>query len=534
MSQILKYDFIVIGSGLAGLIYAHEAAKKGSVAVITKAGLNESNTFYAQGGIAAVTADDDTFELHIQDTLRAGQSLCREDAVRLLVENGPEAIRQLVEFGARFTREDSGKASKLDLHREGGHSKRRIVHAADLTGREIGRAMSEAARAEPNITLFENHTAIDLVIKSRMEGSAKAGERVAGAFVLSPDGDVKTFLAPVTFMAAGGCGKVYLYTSNPDISSGDGIAMAYRAGARVANMEFMQFHPTCLYHPKAKSFLISEAVRGEGGLLRLMDGSTFMENYHDMGCLAPRDVVARAIDTEMKKRGDDHVYLDVTMIDEKVLREKFPNILKRLKEYGIDMATEMVPVVPAAHYICGGIDVDLWGRTSLPGLYAGGENACNGVHGANRLASNSLLEAIVFARRSAQKSMEQWEPLKIEIKHSWTSGDAVDSDEQVVITQNWDEIRRLMWNYVGVVRSDKRLSRAKKRMEILKKEIREYYRDFTVTSDLIELRNIATCADLIIESAIKRKESRGLHYNIDHPQTSAEKPLETFAARHDS
>jgi L-aspartate oxidase len=534
MSQTVKFDYLVIGSGLAGLTYALEAAKKGRVAVVTKSDLNESNTAYAQGGIAAVTADDDSFELHIEDTLRAGQGLCREDAVRLLVENGPAAIRQLIEFGTRFTRAEAGYAGKLDLHREGGHSKRRIVHAADLTGREIGRALSETALAEPNITVFEQHTAIDLVLKSKMENDNGAEERVAGAFVLSPAGDVKTFISPVTFLAAGGCGKVYLYTSNPDISSGDGIAMAYRAGARVVNMEFMQFHPTCLYHPQAKSFLISEAVRGEGGLLKLMDGSTFMENYDSRGCLAPRDIVARAIDTQMKKRGDDHVYLDVTNLGEQKLREKFPNIYETLKKYGFDMASEMIPVVPAAHYMCGGIDVDLWGRSSVAGLYAGGENGCNGVHGANRLASNSLLEAIVFSRRAARKSGEEWEPREVSMKRPWTSGGAVDSDEQVVITQNWDEIRQLMWNYVGIVRSDKRLSRAKKRMEILKKEIREYYRDFTVTSDLIELRNIATCAELIIESAARRNESRGLHYNLDHPETDKGTPKEISLTRGES
>ncbi|MFQ5432628.1 MAG: L-aspartate oxidase, partial [Nitrospinota bacterium] len=346
MSKVFNFDFIVIGSGIAGLTYALEVAKKGRVAVITKAEVNESNTAYAQGGIAAVTTEDDSFELHMEDTLRAGQSLCRTKAVKLLVENGPDAIRQLIEFGARFTRAEAGAAGKFDLHREGGHSKRRIFHAADLTGREIGRALSETAQTEKNITILERHTAIDLVLKSKIEDSPQEEERVVGAFVLAPGGNVKTFIAPVTFLAAGGCGKVYLYTSNPDIASGDGIAAAYRAGARIANMEFMQFHPTCLYHPPAKSFLISEAVRGEGGLLRLMDGSTFMENYHPMGCLAPRDIVARAIDTEMKKRGDDHVNLDVTHLGEKKLREKFPNIYETLKGYGFDMAKEMIPVVP--------------------------------------------------------------------------------------------------------------------------------------------------------------------------------------------
>ncbi|GMT42292.1 MAG: L-aspartate oxidase [bacterium] len=527
-SRILKFDFLVIGSGLAGLVYALDVAKKGRVAIVTKREITESNTAYAQGGIAAVTSDDDSFDLHMKDTINAGHSLCRGEAVKILVENGPAAVEHLVELGARFTRNDNGPASGLDLHREGGHSKRRIVHAADVTGREIGRALVDAVKAEPNITLFENHIAIDLVLRSKIEDSSQTQDRVVGAFALSPEkGDVKTILAPITFLAAGGCGKVYLYTSNPDISSGDGIAMAFRAGARTSNMEFMQFHPTCLYHPRAKSFLVSEAVRGEGGLLRLMDGSAFMESYHHMGCLAPRDIVARAIDTEMKKRGDNHVYLDVTHLADFRIRERFPNICRTLKSYGFDMTKEMIPVVPAAHYICGGVDVDLWGRTSLPGLFAGGENACTGVHGANRLASNSLLEAVVFPRRAAQKSMEEWEPLNVKPAKPWTSGNAVDSDEQVVITQNWDEIRRTMWNYVGIVRSNKRLVRARHRMEILDQEIRQYYFDFLVTSDLIELRNIATCADLIIESAMLRKESRGLHYNIDYPKEN-KNPRETF------
>ncbi len=517
-SPISRFDFIVIGSGLAGLSFALDVARKGSVAVLTKREVGDSNTQYAQGGIAAVTSMDDTFELHVQDTLLAGDGLCRPEAVQVLVEGGPAAIEYLVDIGTRFTRTDSSPESPLDLHREGGHSKRRVVHTEDLTGQEIERALISAVRSEKNITVFEYHTAIDLVLRSKIEGRGLDGERVVGAFVLdSKSGVVKTMLAPVTFMAAGGCGKVYLYTSNPDISSGDGVAMAYRAGARVSNMEFMQFHPTCLYHSGLKSFLITEALRGEGGLLRLVNGQTFMENYHAMGCLAPRDVVARAIDTEMKKRGDEFVYLDVKHIGAERLREKFPNIYRTLLDKGMDMTKEMVPVVPAAHYICGGVDVDLWGRTSIQGLYAGGENACTGVHGANRLASNSLLEAVVFPRRAAQKAVEEWEPADVEVVNRWNAGNAVDSDEQVVITQNWDEVRRVMWNYVGILRSTKRLERAQRRIRLFKEEIKEYYWNFNVTSDLIELRNIATCADLIIESALQRRESRGLHFNIDYP-----------------
>ncbi len=527
-SPIREFDFIVIGSGLAGILFALDAAKKGRVAVITKKEMADASTNFAQGGVAAVCAEEDSFDLHSQDTLRVGDGLCRKEAVRIMVENGPSAIRHLTDLGARFTMEEEKAGAQLHLHREGGHSRRRVVHSADLTGREIERCLVDAARKEPNITIFENHVAIDLVLKSRIEESGEKPEQVAGVFVLGPDAVVKTFLAPATFLAAGGAGKVYLYTSNPDIASGDGLAMAYRAGARIANMEFIQFHPTCLYHPDAKSFLISEAVRGEGGVLRLINGETFMEKYHELKSLAPRDVVARAIDAEMKKSGDDYVFLDVTGLDSASVRSKFPNIYKKLLTFGMDMTKEPIPVVPAAHYICGGVDIDLWGRTSLKGLYAGGENACTGVHGANRLASNSLLEAVVFSKRAAVKAIEEWEPAEIKIKQSWTSGDAVHSDEQVVITQNWDEIRRVMWSYVGIVRSNRRLERARRRLELLQEEIREYYRDFTVTSDLIELRNIATCAELIIRSAIARRESRGLHFNMDYPQKLPGPPADTF------
>ncbi len=530
-SRVQKFDFVVVGSGLAGLVFALDAAEKGTVAVLTKRGMSESNTQYAQGGIAAVTSLDDSFDLHVRDTLLAGDGLCREEAVRVLVEGGPAAIQYLSGLGARFTRADSSRSSPLDLHREGGHSTRRVVHTEDLTGREIERALIKAVLGHKNISVFENHTAIDLVLRSKMEGKRRGKEEVLGAFALDVKaGKVGTFLAPATFLATGGCGKVYLYTSNPDVSSGDGIAMAARAGVRIANMEFMQFHPTIFYHPQLRSFLISEAVRGEGAVLRLLNAETFMEKYHPMGCLATRDVVARAIDTEMKRRGDEYVLLDATMIGAKKLREKFPNIHRTLLGVGMDMTKEMIPVVPAAHHICGGIDVDLWGRASVGGLYAGGENACTGVHGANRLASNSLLEAVVFPRRAAQKAVEEWKPLKIKVANPWSSGNATDSDEQVVITQNWDEVRRVMWNYVGIVRSDKRLVRARRRIEMFSEEIREYYRNFLVTSDLIELRNVTACADLIIESALKRRESRGLHYNIDYP-SKEKRPVETVVVR---
>jgi len=495
---------------------------------LTKREMKESNTQYAQGGIAAVTSFDDSFDLHVRDTLSAGDGLCREEAVRMLVEGGPGAIEYLTKLGVRFTRSDSSPTSPLDLHREGGHSKRRVVHRDDLTGRELERALIIAVNREKNITVFEHHTAIDLVLRSRMEEKTRDEDEVIGSFALdAKDGKVKTFLSPATFLATGGCGKVYLYTSNPDVSSGDGVAMAARAGARIANMEFMQFHPTIVYHPELRSFLISEAVRGEGAVLRLINGRTFMENYHPMGDLATRDVVARAIDTEMKRRGDEYVYLDATKVGAKKVREKFPNIYRTLLEKGMDMTKVMIPVVPAAHHISGGIDTDLWGRASIKGLYAGGENACTGVHGANRLASNSLLEAVVFSRRAAQKTINEWKPLRVKIANPWSSGNATDSDEQVVITQNWDEIRRVMWNYVGILRSNKRLVRAQRRIKLFSEEIREYYRNFTVTSDLIELRNITACADLIIESALRRRESRGLHYNIDYPKKS-KKAVETI------
>ncbi|MBI3794312.1 MAG: L-aspartate oxidase [Nitrospinae bacterium] len=516
--EVLRFDFIVVGSGLAGLVFALDVAKKGAVAVLTKREVKESNTLYAQGGIAAVTSGDDSFDLHVRDTLQSGAGLCREEAVKVLVEGGPSAIEYLSNLGAMFTRSNASPTSPLDLHREGGHSTRRVVHTEDLTGKELERALITAVKAEKNIKIFENHTAIDMVLRSKMEGEKNGVEEVIGVFALDTSaGEVRTFMAPATFLATGGCGKVYLYTSNPDVSSGDGMAMAYRAGARITNMEFMQFHPTIVYHPALNSFLISEAVRGEGAVLRLINGKTFMENYHPMASLATRDVVARAIDTEMKRRGDEFVYLDATGIGAEKIREKFPNICKTLLDIGIDMTREFIPVVPAAHHICGGVDVDLFGRTSIKGLYAGGENACTGVHGANRLASNSLLEAVVFPRRAAQKVIEEWGPLNVRCNNPWSSGDATDSDEQVVITQNWDEVRRLMWNYVGIVRSDKRLVRAQRRIKLFADEIKEYYRNFLVTSDLIELRNITACAELIIESALQRRESRGLHYNLDYP-----------------
>jgi L-aspartate oxidase len=514
------YDYLVIGSGIAGLSFALKAERSGSVAVITKKEDEESNTNYAQGGIASVMSANDSFELHIKDTLACGSGLCNEDVVRVVIEGGPDMIKELARLGAMFSMEDEGGRT-YDLGMEGGHSKRRIVHAKDLTGAEVERALVESVRRAPNIDLFENHFAIDLITDRTIAGRPIVPSRVWGAYVFDTEiNKVSTYLAKIVFLATGGAGKVYLYTSNPDIASGDGIAMAYRVGAKVANLEFVQFHPTCLYNPEAKSFLISEAVRGEGGGLRLTNGENFMKKYSEMGDLAPRDVVARSIDMELKKSGDDFVYLDITQKPASFIKERFPNIYNSCLKYGIDMTTQPIPVVPAAHYMCGGVMVDIDGRTNIAGLYAGGEVTCTGLHGANRLASNSLLEAVVFAHRASIAAADELKSFteKPPAASPWDPGGAVDSDEEVVITQNWDEVRRFMWNYVGIVRSNKRLQRAKRRAEALISEIIEYYWDFTITSDLIELRNIALLADLIVRSSLLRKESRGLHYNIDYPK----------------
>ena len=523
-------DFLVIGSGIAGLFYSLKVSKYGSVAIVTKRNIEESATKYAQGGIASVTSAEDSYKLHIDDTIEAGAGICDPDIVRIIVENGPGMIRELLELGANFSRLAGKEGSAgFDLSMEGGHSKHRIIHASDLTGLEIERVLIDAVKKNNNIQIFENHIAVDIIKQSKnfSELQQKNGEDLAlGCYVLDKkSGKIETFLSPSTLLATGGIGKVYLYTSNPDIATGDGIAMAYRAGAKIANMEFIQFHPTCLYHSEAKSFLISEAVRGEGGILKTKDGRTFMENYHSMGCLAPRDVVARAIDFEMKKTGDDFICLDTTHIPGYRIRERFPNLYKKCLDFGIDMSTTPIPIVPAAHYSCGGVKVDSFGKSSIHGLYAAGETACSGVHGANRLASNSLLEALVLSNRAAQSVINDLKNEKPSFQSipPWDKGNAVDSDEMVVVSHNWDEIRRIMWNYVGVVRSDKRLNRAKRRIEILQEEIKEYYWDFVITNDLIELRNIATVAELVIKSAMSRKESRGLHFNLDIPHRNDKK-----------
>ncbi|MFP4039557.1 MAG: L-aspartate oxidase [Desulfosudaceae bacterium] len=518
----IKSDYLVIGSGIAGLRFALYAAESGTVSIVTKKEVADSNTNRAQGGIAAVIDEIDSFESHIADTLSSGDGLSRPDVVEHVITRGPAVIKDLMSLGIDFT--TSGE--QLDLGREGGHSYNRIVHARDLTGREIEQSLVSLVKKNPRVTIYENHVAVDLITHStRIKKGPVVQTRdvyVCGAYVLDKTQDkVVTFNSGITLIATGGAGKVYAYTSNPDIATGDGIAMAYRAGCTVADLEFVQFHPTCLFHPEAKNFLISEAIRGEGALLVNTSGEAFMKKYDPAGELACRDVVARAIDTEIKRRGDDYVYLDISHKPPDFIKERFPHLYGQCLRYGIDMTTDPIPVVPAAHYMCGGVMTDLEGKTNIDRLFVVGEAACTGLHGANRLASNSLLEAVVFADNAATAASRMLATIPDQSDNGlplWDDTGTTDSNEAITVSQNWDEIRLFMWNYVGIVRSNSRLERAKKRIDLINSEIKEYYWNFRVTSDLLELRNIATVADLIIECARRRKESRGLHYNIDYPE----------------
>ena len=522
MSQHFSHDILVIGSGAAGLSLALRLDPAIRVAVIAKSNLAEGSTRYAQGGISAVLDPSDSVEAHIADTLNAGAGLCKPETVRFTVEHGTRQIRWLQSLGLPFTACD-GHDNECHLTREGGHSHRRVAHATDATGRALEDTLIHTVQARSNIEVYENHIAVDLITAAKL---GQQPQRVLGAYVLDRDSSrVQVFHARNVVLATGGASKVYLYTSNPDVSTGDGIAMAWRAGCRTANMEFIQFHPTCLYHPQAKSFLISEALRGEGAKLLLPDGSTFMERFDPRGELAPRDIVARAIDHEMKRLGADCLYLDISFKPAGFITRHFPNIHQRCLEFGFDMTREPLPIVPAAHYTCGGVMTDLHGRSDVAGLYAIGETASTGLHGANRLASNSLLECLVFAEAAAEDISRHWRDVDIpEQLPDWDESRVSDSDEQIVVAHNWDELRRFMWDYVGIVRTSKRLQRAQRRIDLLALEIEEYYSNFSITNDLIELRNLVQAAGLIIRSAMQRTESRGLHYTLDYPHTDDTRP----------
>ena len=531
MPHTQNYDVLIIGSGGAGLSLALKLANHSMrIAILSKFALTTASTYYAQGGISAVFGVDDSIESHIKDTLDAGAGLCDPETVRLTVTHGKSSIDWLRKQGVVFTEElsESGEL-KLHLNQEGGHSHRRIVHTNDATGKAVSLSLIERAREHSDIELFEHYNVVEL-ITGTVTGTttSKSSQRILGAYVLdSKKQQVRTIAAPVVVLATGGASKAYLYSTNPQSSTGDGIALAWRAGCRIANMEFMQFHPTCLYHPNAHSFLISEAVRGEGGKLILPDGSPFMQHYDPREELAPRDIVARAIDHEMKKRGIDCVYLDISHKPEQFIQEHFPTIYQKCLEFDIDITQQPIPVVPAAHYTCGGVLTDSYARTDIANLYAIGEVACTGLHGANRMASNSLLECLVFAERASENILQNFSSIlpPPEIP-DWDESKVSDSDEEVVVSHNWDELRRFMWDYVGIVRTDKRLSRAMNRVELLKKEIAEYYSNFRVTSDLLELRNLVIVAELIIQCALQRKESRGLHYTLDYPEADNSKPAQ--------
>jgi L-aspartate oxidase len=514
----IETDFLVIGSGIAGLSFALKASDIGRVVIVTKKEDKESNTNYAQGGIASVMGKNDSFESHIDDTISAGSGLCHEKTVRFMVENGPKAIENLMRTGVDFSRDDG---QSLDLIREGGHSKERIVHARDYTGQEIERALLDNVKKHPNIEILENHVAIDLITEHQTEKrDFSKGIHCWGVYALDvKENKVKIVSARVTLLSSGGCGQVYLHTTNPSIATGDGIAMAYRAGATIANMEFMQFHPTSLFREGSDSFLISEAVRGYGGILRDKNGHSFMKNYHQSAELAPRDIVARAIDREMKKSGEPCVYLDLTHKKAESIQSQFPNIYKKCLDFQVDITKEWIPVVPAAHYMCGGVVVDMTGSTTIQGLYSCGEVAFTGVHGANRLASNSLLEAVVFTEPALQEAERYIKKGNLNIPNvlPWNLEGTFNQDEWVYLVHDRHVIREVMWDYVGIVRSDFRLARALRRLDMIAIEVEQFYKKTVVTDDLVELRNIATVAQLIVRSALIRKESRGLHYNTDYP-----------------
>lgn len=529
------FDVLIIGSGAAGLSTALRLSEKGgNIAVLSKGILSEGSTYYAQGGIAAVLDDKDSIESHVKDTLIAGAGLCDEKAVQFTVENSQDAIKWLIEKGVSFSLSGNERQDNFNdyhLTREGGHSHRRIIHAADATGKEVETTLEQAVKNTENIEVFEHYIAVDLLTTNQHSlGLNDTNNRCYGAYVLNLIKDqVERFRARFVVLATGGASKVYMYTSNPDISSGDGIAMAWRAGCSVANLEFNQFHPTCLYHPQARTFLISEAVRGEGGKLILPDGSSFMHRFDERLELAPRDIVARAIDHEIKRLGADCLYLDISFKGSDFILSHFPTIHGRCLELGIDITKDPIPVVPAAHYTCGGVKVDLHSKTDLANLYAIGEVSQTGLHGANRMASNSLLECLVFAKSAAEDIIHNWDNVAPPPSAAqWDESKVTDSDEEVVVTHNWHELRRLMWNYVGIVRTTKRLQRARRRLQLLKNEIQEYYQNFRISNNLLELRNLVVVADLIIESAMRRKESRGLHYSLDYPMQSSEKPQDTI------
>lgn len=518
LTPVFKHDILIIGSGAAGLTAALQLAPFASIGVLSKGSLTAANTYYAQGGVAAVLDADDSTEAHIRDTLDAGAGLCHEDAVRLTVEGGPKSIQWLIQQGVNFTEEmlPNGKR-EYHLTKEGGHSHRRVIHAADATGYAISNTLIDQVKKADSVSLFESRVAVDLITTQKFQPGTN---QVLGAYVLNNEtGEVETHQARFVILATGGASKAYLYTSNPDVATGDGIAMAWRAGCRVSNMEFNQFHPTCLYHPQARSFLITEALRGEGGYLRLPSGERFMHHFDERLELAPRDIVARAIDHEMKRLGVDCLYLDVTHKPADFIKSHFPTVYERCLSLGIDITCEPIPIVPAAHYTCGGVMTDLKGRTDVAGLYACGETAFTGLHGANRMASNSLLECMVFASTASEDILSSLDRATSSAEiPNWDESQVTDSDEDVVISHNWDELRRFMWDYVGIVRTDKRLLRAKHRVDLLQREITEFYSNYKISNDLLELRNLVVVADLIIQCAMQRKESRGLHFTLDYPE----------------